>query len=180
MRALHTIVPFGDGTEKINETFFVAMLIFVEFGVTTGDTLGEAKEALSNQYYLYVCGGYCDTLAEQLKWADSMEGWWHRDPLPGYLSHLANARDVRGHGAAYIYPGNDQVGLSYWWGNIQSDSPMAKYVEDPTNHPAYWWPMGQPYVLRSGDFVIVSLDQNNACGSQAVRQQNGGLNCLGF
>jgi len=177
----------SDGT--IEDQVFLAMIIFAELGTEAGnaDVFGEAKEGLSQQYYGYGCHGECPSLEEQLNWADNMQGWGVFDITNNYTGYLNDARDVKGNGSAYTYPGNGGTLDAWWWGNYDwnnTASLMGDYFRSGENPDrASWWTEGgKPYLAHDpvNKFVVVTFAQNNACGNPSLRTQNSGKNCLGF
>lgn len=87
---------------SINDDAFLAMIISSEFSIIPRelDAFGETKEALSRQYFGYGCQGKCDSLEEQLKWADNFAGFWDGDPLSTFDNYLTDGRDMRSNGTS--------------------------------------------------------------------------------
>jgi RHS repeat-associated protein len=139
-----------DSSGKIDDTAFMSITGYAEFGTQQGAVYNEAIEALSNQYYGNIfketgpmqCSGHC-TLEDQLLWATQMEAWYNNDHLEDLLPNidLAGPSSIGAQAQNKFFSGIDS---SWFWGNV-TEAEMANYnVVASVMNNAY---PGKPYFI---------------------------------
>ncbi|MCB8920665.1 MAG: hypothetical protein H6662_03690 [Ardenticatenaceae bacterium] len=170
------------------DQFLLEILIRVEFnGLSSNSRIYEAAlEALYRQYAGYGGGGGCSSLGQQLKWLDGMQGWYGRN---GNKISVADCPRCSSDASRVMTGVDDHDGYeAFWWGNPTPGSAMDNYITniDSTGRETPSWGddslsgafIVQAPIAGGGDynrFLVVTWDQNNACGSYSESHS-----CMGF
>lgn len=167
---------------RLSEEILLTILIRVEFNAISGILYETALEALYHQYIGYGCLGACSSLEQELKWLNSMQGWYGRNGNSIPLDDCNRCRPdaVRVMNGVEVSDGY----YAWWWANPALGSPMRNYIDsDPAGRSRPPWedqweernpdrPLNGGFIIQGtipGDgnydrFVVVTWDQNIACG----------------
>ncbi len=177
--------PYLTSHGRIDDQYLVAILIHLELKDARGRAYNAALEAVSYHYHGWACAGGCSSLAQQLRWMDSMESWRERtQAIPETLC------DFCWQSASQAIAGYDD-GDAYqavWWGNPFRGSELHQYISDNYPQPVYKTGAlmvdGSRFIvgIRGNDdrtspltlsFVVLTSDQLRSCYSSRP-------NCMGF